>query len=178
MGKLRAILGLIDTNPKSILDVGSSSGWFLANLSKNFPEAKCVGVDAYRKAIIYGNKKYKSIKFVHADAHNLPFFNESFDLVLCTEVLEHVLDPKGVLEEIRRVLKKQGIAVVEMDTGNILFSIVWYLWINFKGKVWKDAHLHKFNSSKLEKMIKKCGFIIDNKKIFNSGMAVAFYLKK
>jgi ubiquinone/menaquinone biosynthesis C-methylase UbiE len=177
-GKLRNILGLIKDDPRSILDVGSASGWFISQVSKNFPKAKCVGVDAYKDAIIYGSKKYKHIKFIHSDAHSLPLDGGSFDLILCTEVLEHVQDPKGVLSEIRRVLKKGGVAVIEMDTGNLLFNLVWYLWTNLKGKVWKDAHVHKFNSIKLEKMIENSGFIVENKKTFNLGMAIVFYSKK
>jgi ubiquinone/menaquinone biosynthesis C-methylase UbiE len=177
-GKLKNILGLIKCDPKSILDVGSASGWFISQVSKSFPKAMCVGVDAYKDAIIYGTGKYKSIKFIHADAHDLPVADSCFDLIICTEVLEHVENPKGVLGEIRRVLKRGGAAVIEMDTGNLLFNLVWYLWTNLKGKVWKDAHVHKFNSFKLEKMIENSGFIIEKKKIFNFGMAVAFYSKK
>lgn len=177
-GKFKAVLSLIESNPKFILDVGSASGWFLSKMSKRFPKAKCVGVDVYKNAITYGKNKYKSIRFVHADAHKLPFQDDSFDMIVCTEVLEHVTNPKGVLKEIRRVLKQHGAVVIEMDTGNILFNIVWYLWMNFNGKVWKGSHLHKFSSAKLEKMIKDCGFLIEKKKLFNFKMAVVFSSKK
>ena len=176
--KLKNVLALINDHPNSILDVGCASGWFLAQMSKRFPKAKCTGVDAYSQAIIYGRKKYKSIRLIESDAHNLPFADDSFDLIVCTEVLEHVLNPKGVLGEMLRVLKKQGTAIIEMDTGNLLFNTVWFVWTNLKGKVWKDAHVHKFNSLKLEKMIEASGFILGKKKIFNFGMAVAFYAKK
>lgn len=45
-------------------------------------------------------------------AEELPFEDESFDLVLCTQVLEHVQDPKATLTEIRRVLAPGGAALV------------------------------------------------------------------
>jgi ubiquinone/menaquinone biosynthesis C-methylase UbiE len=176
--KLRNVLDLIKYNPEHILDVGCASGWFISQVNKRFPKAKCVGLDAYKKAIIYGRKKYKSIKFIQADAHNLPFADSSFDLIVCTEVLEHVLEPKGVLGEMRRVLKRQGAAIIEMDTGNLLFNTIWYVWTNLKGKVWRDAHVHKFNSVKLEKMIENSGFIVEKKELFNFGMAAVFYARK
>jgi len=45
-------------------------------------------------------------------AEKLPFEDESFDLVLCTQVLEHVNDPTAVLSEIRRVLRPGGGALI------------------------------------------------------------------
>lgn len=50
---------------------------------------------------------------VIADAHRLPFVDRSFDLVVCQEVLEHVVDPPTVVAEIRRVLRDGGLAFVQ-----------------------------------------------------------------
>jgi SAM-dependent methyltransferase len=44
-------------------------------------------------------------------AENLPFANESFDVISSTQVLEHVDDPKKVIEEMHRVLKLGGVAI-------------------------------------------------------------------
>jgi SAM-dependent methyltransferase len=49
---------------------------------------------------------------VVAAAEELPFDDESFDLVLCTQVLEHVQDPGATIAEIRRVLAPGGTALV------------------------------------------------------------------
>lgn len=112
------------------------------------------------------------------DVHALPFKNETFDTIICMEVLEHVKDPRKVLSEIKRVLTKNGMAIIEMDSGSIPFKIIWYWWTEVRNGVWKDAHLHVFNSSKLEKLIKKAGLEIEEKRFFNFGMAVAFKVKK
>ena len=45
---------------------------------------------------------------VVADAHKLPFENEKFDNILCTEVLEHLHSPHLAISEMKRVLKKDG----------------------------------------------------------------------
>lgn len=177
-GKLKSVESLIDNDPKNILDVGCASGWFLHSLHLKFPKSKCTGVDKYRNAIIYGNKKYKSLKLIYADAHSLPFKAGSFDLIICTEVLEHVKDPQIVLKEIKRVLSKKGVAIIEMDSGNWLFRVSWYWWTNMRKGVWRDSHIHLFDANKLEKLIKKNGFKIKKKKIFNYSMGVAFLLEK
>lgn len=178
MNKLHTILGFIDFPAKTILDVGSASGWFISKIQEKFPKTKCYGIDIYDKAIIHGKKLYPKIAFAVADARKMPFKNESFDVVVCTEVLEHVDDPKSVLLEIKRVLRKDGVGVIELDSGSWLFSLSWFLWRKFHGKVWKDAHVHSFNSKKLERIIDSCGFDIIAKKKFNLGMAMAFSIKR
>lgn len=175
--KLSIITSLVNSSkatPKNILDVGCASGWFLKQISIRYPSADCTGVDVYKKAIDWGKNNYKSLKLICADAHNLPLPNESFDLVICTEVLEHVVEPEKVLKEINRVLTSKGIAIIEMDTGNLLFRIIWYWWNHLRHGVWKDAHIHTFNTEKLERLIIKSGFSIVEKKMFNATMAVAY----
>ena len=48
------------------------------------------------------------------DAHDIPLKDGSFDTVIATELLEHCRDPKKVVSEFRRVLKKNGVAVVSV----------------------------------------------------------------
>lgn len=47
------------------------------------------------------------------DAHSIPFQNDSFDAVIVQAVLEHVVDPQKCVEEIHRVLKKQGLVYAD-----------------------------------------------------------------
>lgn len=179
--KLKVVLDFIQKahrEPKNILDVGCASGWFLSKIKKKYPASQCSGVDVYKKSIDHGKKLYKNLNFMLSDAHHLPFPDKSYDVVICAEVLEHVVNPEKVLEEIRRVLMSDGIAVIEMDTGNFLFQLIWHWWTHIRHGVWKDSHIHIFNTVKLEKLIQKSGFIIKDKKFFNASMAVAFLLKK
>ena len=177
VNKLNVVIRFISGKSKTILDVGCASGWFISRISNKFPKAKCYGIDIYDRGIKYAKKTYPKIEFMVADAHKIPYKKNTFDLVVCTEVLEHLDDPKSAILEIKRVLKKGGMSVIELDSGNILFSIAWYLWRKFGGKVWNDSHLHSFNIKKLEKMIKSCGFKILKKEKFNFGMAMVFLIK-
>lgn len=179
-GKVEAVMALLDGAglPKSVLDVGSASGWFLSEIKKRLPGASCTGVDVYEPAIAYAKKHYRDIEFRVGDAHKLPFKSSSFDLVVCTEVLEHVVNPENVVSEIRRVLKPGGEAVIEMDSGNLLFRIAWYWWTNIRKGVWRDSHIHVFNAEILEKMLKKSSMEIVQKKSFNFTMGVAFLMRK
>ena len=48
----------------------------------------------------------------NCNIHRLPFYNESFDFIICSHVLEHVDYDIKALNEINRVLKKSGIAII------------------------------------------------------------------
>lgn len=80
---------------KSILDVGCADGFMFRDLNLNVVEVdiKYMFPDKYRG----------KVKFLLADAHNLPLKDKSFECVILGEVLEHVSDPVRVLREARRV---------------------------------------------------------------------------
>lgn len=57
------------------------------------------------------------------DGKTIPFENDSFDVVLCTEVLEHVENPDLFLTEIHRVLKKDGTLILTVPFMQLLHEI-------------------------------------------------------
>lgn len=177
--KVNKLKPFLSPKYKKILDIGSGSGHITHEIKKFLPNSEIWALDVYDKAINFGKKKYKDINFICADAHNLPFPEESFDLIISTESLEHVCSPEGVLSEMRRVLKKNGEIIVEMDSGNSIFKLVWSLWTRIgPGKVWRKSHLTIFNSRKLKKMIIDAGFIIKKSKISHFGMGIIYEAKK
>ncbi len=167
-----------DKDINNILDVGCASGILTSQIAKLFPNAKVTGVDLYKDAIQYAKKKYINLKFLVADAHKLPFKDNSFDLTVCYETIEHVTDPLLMIKEIHRVTKKTGISILAMDSGSLLFRIVWFVWEKSRGKVWQGAHLHPYHHHELENVIKKAGFKIIKKHFSHFGMEVIFVLKK
>jgi len=92
---------------RSFLDVGCAEGYYLKLMaSVQVSEEHSIGLDIAKNYLIKAKKKVRSGSWVLADAHNLPFKEDSFDLVLCSEVFEHLLDPKKAFMEITRVSKK------------------------------------------------------------------------
>ena len=68
--------------------------------------------------------KQKTLSLAAADAKNLPFQDDEFDSVICSEVLEHIHDYKSVLSEISRVLKNGGVAGISVPR----FFPEWICW--------------------------------------------------
>lgn len=177
--KIKLAKKLLDkTKFDNCLDVGCASGYMLSEIAKVFPGPEYVGVDIYDKAIDHAKKTYPDLQFKVASAEKLPFKDSTFDLILFYETIEHVEHPETCLKELRRVLRKNGTLILTMDSGNWLFRIVWYVWENTRGRIWKGAHLHPFHHRELERLIKRAKFKIKNKIFSLFGMEVTFVAKK
>lgn len=91
--------------PKTVLEIGSRQPINqdeLANLRFLFPESKYIGSDI---------QSGKGVDVI-TDASNLPFKNNSFDMVLCLETLEHSNKPWLIASEIERVVKNDGCVLI------------------------------------------------------------------
>jgi ubiquinone/menaquinone biosynthesis C-methylase UbiE len=101
-----------DFNGKKILEVGCGIGGFCVNAA--WKGADVVGVDVASKAVHEGKNLARrfgvqeGIDFIVADAHNLPFKDETNEIVVCSETLEHVSDYKKAFSELVRVTQKSG----------------------------------------------------------------------
>lgn len=172
----KRILSQIKFN--NCLDVGCASGYMVSQIARIFPNVKCVGIDIYDKAIEYAKRTYPNIKFKVAFADKLPFKDNTFDVILFYETIEHVENPRECLKDIGRVLKKNGTLILTMDSGSLLFRLVWFVWENTKGKIWQGAHLHPFHHTELEQLIKNSNFKIKDKIFSFLRMEVTFILNK
>lgn len=160
---------MVEKTGGEILDIGSADGTFTKIIVDRSKAKKVIGIDALKKSVSFSKKRFarsKAMTFRVADAHNLPFENNTFDAVYCLETLEHVEDPIRVIKEMYRVLKDEGYVVVLVPSENWLFKfIVWPLWTLGKGKIWRGTHLNHFSSNQVLDVIRKNGFeIIENKK--------------
>ncbi len=93
-------------NIDSVLDVGCGEGFTLARLQKEKIGKSYEGIERDGAAIELGNKLYPRLKITKGDIYKLPFKNNSFDLIVCTEVLEHLDNPRKAYKELIRVSKK------------------------------------------------------------------------
>ncbi len=92
-----------------LLDVGASTGIIDNILAKSFKEV--TGTDIDKDAIKFANENFakKNLQFKVEDAMKLTFKNNSFDVVICTHVYEHVPNVQKLFNEIYRVLKPSGV---------------------------------------------------------------------
>lgn len=97
---LRNFIG--ETSSYVVLDIGASQGLFLDSIKSKYKVAFDISFNYLAVA------KNKNLNCVLGNAEILPFKEESFDLIICSDILEHVLDPENVINESRNVLKTGG----------------------------------------------------------------------
>ncbi len=111
---------IINKNKKiNILDVGCGTGFLLERISLNVSSSKLVGMDfnaPIRKSHKSINNKNK-INYISGDINNslLEIDDNSFDIVFCTHVLEHIINPQNLLLHLRRITKNQLIIICPLE---------------------------------------------------------------
>lgn len=143
---------------QKILDVGCGSGVFMIDFAKR--GAFVVGVDYSQKMLDLAKKELDIFKIPKsrymlkkADATNLPFGKNEFDLVLATGLTDYLKDQEDqrFLQEAARVLKKSGTLIVSFPVEKSPFSFVRFgLGLKIRQKVFKLPPIN--NSFSLEKV--------------------------
>ena len=93
-----------------LLNVGGSAGIIDEYLSRHFLHV--TGIDIDEKAIQYARNHFQKdrLSFEVGDAVNMKYKDATYDVVICSQVYEHVSDAKALMSEIFRVLKPGGVA--------------------------------------------------------------------
>ena len=91
---------------KRILDVGCGEGISLAKLDSLRVGEHLEGIDFSDDALKIGRKMFPHLKLKKGSIYNLPYKDKSFDLIICSEVFEHLWEPEKALESLFRVAKK------------------------------------------------------------------------
>lgn len=111
----RACIELIRQNVigPDVCDVGCGTG-YLVNLLAGSPgleTCRFTGVDF----VLGDTQGAANISFRECDILRMPFADHAFDTVICTHVLEHILDLRAALAELRRIARRRLILVVPRE---------------------------------------------------------------
>lgn len=99
--------GRVSGRPWRVLDLGCGTGDSIDFFRALDPEVEWTGLDIEASREV-GERTRRDARFVSFDGINIPFDAESFDLVYCKQVLEHVQAPQPLLAEVGRVLARSG----------------------------------------------------------------------
>jgi 2-polyprenyl-3-methyl-5-hydroxy-6-metoxy-1,4-benzoquinol methylase len=91
------------TGAERILDAGCGEGFVVSYLLQGDDRLAITGIDCSPQAIEMARQMVPGVLFDVGDLREMPYGGDSFDLVMCLEVLEHLPDPHRGLRELRRV---------------------------------------------------------------------------
>ena len=123
----------------TILDVGCGEGMVPRQMQLAWPSASFYGLDIEQGLLEAARQIIPEMGFVRGSVYNLPFSDAVFDLILCTEVLEHLEYPESALSEIFRVSRDFVLLSVPNEPfwrmANMVRGAYWGDWGNSPGHI-------------------------------------------
>jgi 2-polyprenyl-3-methyl-5-hydroxy-6-metoxy-1,4-benzoquinol methylase len=172
-----------------VLDLGCGGGHILERIDRGI----LTGIDASETQIKRAKLRLrKDIILIRAAGEHIPFEDRHFDRIICSEVLEHVLEPEAILREIERVLKDDGIISLSIPNEKlIIFTKGILLKLGLKrvlkpaGSTWDMAvrnnleewHLHEYSLKAIRQQVSELFRIEDLLKIPSPAFPYRYVLK-
>jgi SAM-dependent methyltransferase len=142
---------LLDGKGKRAIDVGSAYGYVVTML--NCLRYESVAIDVSRYALMAGHK----VSRIQGDAQNLPFKQDSVDIITCFDTLEHLNQPRLLLEGSYFCLRKHGVLLAENPVRNPIDII------SDRLHKMRDIHCSMLSPSEFMFLARKVGFYTDAK---------------
>ncbi len=162
-----------DKAVNKILDVGTGTGSFIEILKEAFNGAVIVGVDPDGNALSEARKKSPDILFQKGSAEDLPFGDNTFDMVSLSMALHHLQKVKKGLKELKRVVKPDGwIIINELFSDNLSpAQEVHKMFHHFRSKIDRlngVSHRETFRKEEIFQIVRQAGisvqFFFEHKK--------------
>lgn len=115
------ILGHVDYEDKVVLDCGCGTGVYTFDLAKKARQVFGLDISPWAVETAIKRDGSPNAHFLVGDADNLPFADNSFDLIVHTAVLQYYPSPQQMINEINRVLKPSGKVISEVP-----YKYGWY----------------------------------------------------
>jgi SAM-dependent methyltransferase len=159
MGRL---LPHVPERARLVLDLGCGIGAITGRIARLLTDSTVVGLDIERNGLgsceLFDENREL---FVQGDGLALPFADETFDVVVVLEVIEHFDRPDPILGEIRRVLRNEGILLISTPngrsitahTGKLLFAVQGQRW-----NAWNLDHKVLYDPCKIREELIRSGF--------------------
>jgi 2-polyprenyl-3-methyl-5-hydroxy-6-metoxy-1,4-benzoquinol methylase len=100
---------------EAFLDAGCGDGRYLAALAAELPQRRA-GVDLSERILETARERVPA-DFRQGNLEAIPFADGEFDVVLCSQVIEHVLDADAAVDELARVLRPNGTLIISTDNA-------------------------------------------------------------
>ena len=151
-----------------ILDIGCSTGYNLALLRHRMPRATLLGADCVRRPLEKLGAAMPDLPLFQFDVTHCPLENDSVDGVVLLNILEHIENDARAVQQIYRILRPGGVAVIEVPAGPRLFDI-------YDRKL---LHFRRYRLGDLTRMLRHFGFEIVKASHLGFLFYPAFWLAK
>ncbi|MBQ7663766.1 MAG: methyltransferase domain-containing protein [Bacteroidaceae bacterium] len=147
-----------------LLDAGCGTAPMLSLLTERFPDAHFTGIDITPKMIEVAKEKHlPNTTLVCADCENMPFEQESFDVIICSQSFHHYPNPDNFFASVWRCLRPNGRLILR-DMTMPCRSLHWFVnnielpFLNLLG--YGDVHV--YNRRELQALCDQTGLVLES----------------
>ena len=155
-----AVIKLLPPGKLQILDIGCGNGFLTAQLSKLGHDV--IGCDRSEEGISIAKKTYPGVSFhVHSAYEDLHAISETVDVVVSSEVIEHLFSPTKYLLNAHNIIRHGGHIILTTPYHGYMKNLALSLtnhWDKHFTVDWEGGHIKFFSERTLTKMLSECGF--------------------
>ncbi|MDD2785440.1 MAG: class I SAM-dependent methyltransferase [Patescibacteria group bacterium] len=174
--KLKGISGFVADKNLKIFDAGCGEGQLIEKLHSSKPLNQYFGADVTSVAVEKARERCPYAAFKQCDLMELDYPDECFDVVICTEVLEHIYEYEKVISQLKRVLKKDGVLII-----NFPHESLWTVGRFFLGRrpIKVPDHVHAFSPKSMSDavglpIVEKTNLPINVPYVFSLGAIIKY----
>jgi SAM-dependent methyltransferase len=160
-GYMKVVADLVMSLPGSdpiVLDLPAGNGLLSEYLRNSGRKVTSADINSERPDYVYANMEQP-----------LPFANATFDVIVCLEGIEHVIEPNALVREMCRILKPGGCIVLSMPNVQSLYSRLEFLLtgtmyqfnpsfsVHARGRIVDRGHISPVSLAQLDYMFGECG---------------------
>jgi 2-polyprenyl-3-methyl-5-hydroxy-6-metoxy-1,4-benzoquinol methylase len=153
---IQKTLNVFGRNVKTVFDMGCGDGSLLQHLKKIFPEAKLYGGDISLHQVLTNRHNLPGMEFINIDGGSIQapgiLLNNGFlhfDLITCSEVIEHVSNDSQLINNTIHLLRPGGLFILTTQSGQLF---------RMDGEIL--GHLRHYRSKDLARMVTEAGYKI------------------
>lgn len=136
-----------------IMEIGCSSGFLIRDLAKFFPETVIVGADVVKEPLYRLAKTLLNVPLIRFDLLQCPLTDQSVDLLIMLNVLEHIENDVVALQKAFNLLKPGGFLIIEVPASPKLYDAYDAVW----------QHFRRYSASELQDKLTQAGFKVRRK---------------
>jgi 2-polyprenyl-3-methyl-5-hydroxy-6-metoxy-1,4-benzoquinol methylase len=149
------LMQLLPSDAKAVLDLGCGDGYLSVMLAERGHRVTALDLSQNRLDKFADKARRLGIRQLRASATDTGLEDASFDAVVSSEVLEHLPEPKAMLDEIHRLLAPGGLMALCVPNEERIRHITCP---HCRERFSVDGHLHVFSAESLAALVREAGF--------------------
>lgn len=152
----------------TVLEVGCSSGFLLRSLIDRFPGYRFVGADYTYGTLQSLGARLSGVPLLQFDLTRCPLPDNSADVIILLNVLEHIGDDEKAMAELFRIVRPGGAVIIEVPAAGALFDVYDRVLM----------HHRRYDMPMLVDRLRKAGFVVEKRSHLGFFLYPAFYITK